>query len=314
MSIVLLCSTQRGKKFLKKLIELKDRRELVVFSFKEDPWEPPFLEDIRKLALEFDAKFFESKNVGKKEFDEFWNSNEIELILLVNWRYKIPKKIYERAKYGTFVLHDSLLPKYRGFSPTVWALINGEDITGVTLFKISEEIDEGKIVDQQIVPIHSEDNIESISLKLDQAYLDIFELNYNNLINGNIILKAQDSSKASYTCKISPEDAIIDWSWDTEKIYNLIRAYTFPYPGAYTFLKEKKIKILSARLLENPKNYVGNIPGKIVEIIPNEGSIVLTGNGSLLITKVEIDNKIVCAAEVMNSIKLKLGNYQNRML
>src|SRR5688500_12675671 len=147
MRVVLLCATNRGYRFLKRLRELQPNLELVVFSFREEPSEPPFLDDIRDFTLDSGGQFYQARNLGNNHLQEFWDTVDVQLMLCVSWRYMVPSSVYLRPSLGSYVFHDSLLPQYRGFSPTVWSLINGEDHTGVTLFKMSEKVDAGPVVD-----------------------------------------------------------------------------------------------------------------------------------------------------------------------
>jgi methionyl-tRNA formyltransferase len=308
MRIALLGATRRGLLFLKKLTELLPQCELIVFSFPEDPWEPPFLNDIRSLTLVMGGQFFEAKQVGSKRWRNFWESTAIDLMFVVSWRYLIPSSIFHRPHLGTFILHDSLLPKYRGFAPTVWAIINGEDHTGATLFEISEKVDEGAIVDQERVPIGPHDTIGVVIEHVTQAYLDLLERNLANLLNGTAPRYPQDHTQATYTCKRLPEDDQIDWTASSECIYNLIRAVSMPYPGAYTYLSGEKIRIWAAQRPPTSRRYVGKVPGRVVDIRPNEGTVVLTGDGTLLLTKVQIEGgEIVCASEILKSPRQTLG-------
>jgi len=308
MRIVLLCATRRGYLFLKKLIELSPNSEIIVFSFREEPWEPPFLESISQLTFNSGGRFFEAKILSNSSLIQFWESTPVDLMLAVCWRYMIPTNVYRRPRLGTFVLHDSLLPKYRGFSPTVWAIINGEDHTGVTFFEIADEVDAGDIIDQKRVDIGPDDTIATVMERVNEIYLDLLEWNLNKLIGGKAPRYPQDHSQATYTCKRLPEDNEIDWALSSERIYNLIRAVTKPYTGAYTYLSGKKIKVWSAKRLSGFHQYVGRIPGRVVEIRPGEGSVVLTGNGALLLTQIQIEGtQTVCAADVFNSLNQTLG-------
>jgi len=308
MRIVLLCATRRGYLFLKKLFELLPQTQLTVFSFQEEPWEPPFLDDIRELTLAIHGQFFETKQVGSHHMSEFWESTEVDLMLVVSWRYMVPTSVYRRPRRETFVFHDSLLPYYRGFSPTVWAIINGEDHTGVTLFKIAEEVDAGDIVDQIRIPIGPDDTIALVMERVTGAYLDLLERNLNNLINGTAPLYPQDHSRATFTCKRLPKDNQIDWAGSSESIYNLIRAVSAPYPGAYTYLFGQKMIVWAARRVVSAHRYVGKVPGRVCEVRAGEGSVVLTGEGALLLTQVQMEGgEIVCAADVLNSPAQTLG-------
>ena len=139
MHVVLLCATDRGLQFLGKLVAmLPAGARLSVVSFREEPVEPPFLDAVQSAATAAGARFFETRSVAGPKMAEFWAGERVDLMFAVSWRYMIPREIYERPTFGTYVFHDSLLPTYRGFAPTVWAIANGEDHTGVTLFRIAE--------------------------------------------------------------------------------------------------------------------------------------------------------------------------------
>jgi len=308
MRVLTFCATQRGYRFVQKLTELLPQAEQIVFSFPEDPWEPRYLSDIRELILTKGGQFYESKNVGSKKWTNFWETTSIDLMFAVSWRYLIPPRVYQRSRLGTYVFHDSMLPEYRGFSPTVWAIVNGSDHTGVTMFKIAEKVDEGNIIAQQRVPIGNDDTISIVLDRVTQTYLDVLEQNLSNLVNGTVKPYVQDHSLATYTCKRVPEDNQIDWLSSTSCIFNLIRAVTYPYPGAFTYLNGQKITIWSAERITNPNYYVGRVPGRVIEIHPGKGSVVLTGDGCLLITQVQLEgNEIVSGEEVLNNLSLTLG-------
>jgi UDP-4-amino-4-deoxy-L-arabinose formyltransferase/UDP-glucuronic acid dehydrogenase (UDP-4-keto-hexauronic acid decarboxylating) len=307
MRIVVLAATHRGYLFVQKLTELAPQCDLVVFSFPEEPWEPPFLAKIRELTLNRGGKFFEARQVGSPKWNEFWESTPIDLMFAVSWRFMVPAKVYQRPRLGTFVFHDSLLPTYRGFSPTVWSIINGEDHTGVTLFEIADGVDEGDIIAQQSVPIAPDDTIAVVMERVTQTYLDILAQNLENLLMNKVLRHPQNHDLATYTCKRLPEDNRIDWTAPTAAIFNLIRATTAPYPGAYAYLGDQKLRVWSAKRLLNARHYVGAIPGRVVEIQSGKGAIVLTGDGSILLTKVQLEaGEIVCAADVLNRISYTL--------
>jgi len=308
MRIVVLCATRRGYRFLQKLAELTPESELVVFSFREEPWEPPFFDDIRALTRALGGQFFEGRKLGNSRRVQFWETTPIDLMLTVSWRYLLPSSVYLRPRLGTFVFHDSLLPIYRGFSPTVWAIINGEDHTGVTLFKMVEELDAGDIIDQEHVRIGPDDTIGLIMEQVTDAYLRLLRRNLTALLEGTSIGEPQDQEYATFTCKRLPQDNVIDWSASTNQIYNLIRAVGTPYPGAFTFLNGKRLRIWAAQRLLQERNYIGRIPGRVVQTYPKEGAVVLTGDGALLLTQVQFDDgELICADKILNSLSLTLG-------
>jgi methionyl-tRNA formyltransferase len=308
MRIALLCATRRGYRLLEKLASLAPDVELTVFSFREEPWEPPFLDDIRVLTLAHGGQFFEGKQLGSSRWAPIWESAAVDLMLAVSWRYMLPPSVFRRPRLGTFVFHDSLLPEYRGFAPTVWAILNGEDHTGVTLFEMAEAVDAGDIVDQQRVPIGPDDSIGIILEQVTEVYLQLLERNLNALMRGTAPRRPQDEARASYTCKRLPEDNVVDWSASTERVYNLIRAVSKPYPGAYTYLQGERLRVWAARRLTPERRYLGRVPGRVAEVRPSEGVVVLTGDGALLLTQIQRDGgPIVGAAEVLNSPSQTLG-------
>ena len=306
MHIVLLCATRRGLRFLEKLRQLCPDDDITVFSFIEDPCEPKYFDDIRQFAEGHSARFVESKNVSKH-----WKSIcPIDLVFMVNWRYLVPIEMLQPVRLETVVLHDSLLPNYRGFSPTVWALINGEDYCGATMLCAAESVDSGDIIDQVRVKIGPEETIADVTEKVTTAYLTMLEQNLPLLKAGSATRKPQDHSLATYTCKRVPEDNLIDWREPAQSTFNLVRAVTHPYPGAYTFYRGAKLIIWSAQANPVIRRYVGVIPGRVIEIRPNEGVVVLTGEGTLFIRTVQIgDEPETCAADVIKSIATTLGSH-----
>jgi methionyl-tRNA formyltransferase len=299
-----MCATNRGRLILEKIQELAPRADLTVFSFREEPWEPPFLEDIKTITLNSGGNFFESRNVGSQSYADIWGSADIALA--VSWRYMIPSDVYNLPRIGTFVFHDSLLPAYRGFSPTVWAMINGEKCTGVTLFKIAQEVDAGDIVDQEEVPIGADEVIADVVDNVTQTYISVLDRNFEKLVTEEFQLQEQDHSKATYTCKRLPQDNLINWHESTNDIYNFIRALSQPYPGAYSFLDGEKLVVWSGKEIQLPE-YTGKVPGRVVQVLPGRGTVVLTGDGALLIKTVQRESgEIECAADILNRLNQTL--------
>lgn len=308
MRIALFCATRRGYRCLQKLHELAPDADLLVFSFHEDSWEPPFLEDIQQLAESLGAQFIESRQVGAQRWVDLWDSTPVDLMLAVSWRYMIPSQVYKGARLGAYVMHDSLLPAYRGFSPTVWAMINGEDYTGVTLLEMADDFDAGDIIDQTRVAIGPDDTIAALLERVTESYLNLLDNHLPDLLAGTVSATPQEHSRATYTAKLVPGDFEIDWHWSTERIYNLIRATTTPYAGAFTHFEGQKLYVWGAKLLDRPRQYVGRIPGRVAEIREGEGTVILTGDGLLLLTEVQIENgERLPAAQVLNRFSYTLG-------
>lgn len=307
--IALACAARRGLLFLERLAALVPAgTELVVFSFREEPHEPPFVDDIAALCRRLGAAFHETRDLGSDEWEGVW-AQGFDLLLAVSWRYLVPPAVYARARRGAFVFHDSLLPEYRGFSPTVWAILNGEDHTGVTLFAMAEGMDTGDVVEQRRVPIGPDETIAEVVERVTATYLELLEHNLPALLDGSAELSAQDASRTTYCCRLLPDDCAIDWRGSTRRAYDLIRGYGRPYPGAHTRFGGRRLTVWEARRLEEgAPPWAGRVPGRVAEVRHGEGSVVLTGDGALLLTRVQPEGgEEVCAADILNRLSHTLG-------
>ena len=198
------------------------------------------------------------------------------------------------------------MPEYRGFGPTVWALRNGEEYTGATLFKIVEEMDAGPILEQRKIFIDNQDYIGDVVNKVTETYINMIESLFDKIVTGNINLVEQNHEKATYTCKSLPSDFKIFWDRDAESIRNMIRSYSAPYSGSYCFCEGKKITILKADV-DTTKKYVGYFPGRVVRIDKGLGVYIATSNGLLLIRDVRVDDgDVVNASNIINKISMTL--------
>lgn len=288
MHIAVLCATQRGLRCVDLVSRLAELAELTVCSFREEPHEPPFFEDIRSLTISRGGRFVEARNVNAAHLQPGWQQSPVDLLLAVSWRYLVPREFYSKPKCGAFAFHDSYLPAYRGFSPTVWSIVNGETSTGASLFWMADDMDSGDIVDQKRIAIGPDDTIAVVMEKVTVAYLDLLKTNLGSMMSGQARRQAQDHSLATFTCKRLPADNRIDWSRSTRSIYDLIRATTRPYPGAFTHLDGKRLTVWHAVRPPDEPNYVGRIPGRVVERLAH-GVRVLTGDGSLILVETQFD-------------------------
>ena len=306
MHIVLFCATNRGLEFLLKLRACCPDDELTVVSFREETWEPPFLDRIRCAATEAGATFIERRN-GSSQTSELW-TRPVDLAFMVSWRYLIPMHLLDRAKLGAVVVHDSLLPAYRGFSPTVWAMINGEPECGATMIHAAAEVDAGDIIDQVRIAIAPDDVIATVMDRVTAGYLTMLERNIDLLKSGRAPRMRQDPKLATFTCKRTPGDNLIQWHHPLTRVHNLIRAVGRPYTGAFTFHNGAKLTVWKARIDASARTFVGAIPGRVVEIRPGHGVVVLTGDGSLLVETVQPEGgPEVCAADLITSVSTQLG-------
>lgn len=302
MKIFLFLGSRRGLAVLKKLTEAKADISGVLCLI-EDPHEPQYHLKISALAQENNIPLFTTNEIKPNQYADLLAKIKPDITFVIGWRYLISKAAYSIPPKGTLVIHDSLLPTYRGFAPMNWAIINGETETGITLFYISDEMDAGPIVAQLSTPITMEDTAQTVDERIVQLYEKIILDNLPALQSDQIKSTPQDETLASYTCKRTPEDGKINWQHSALQIYNLIRGLTHPFPGAYTTLNGKKIWVWEAQLPTEQKHYVGNIPGRVLG--KNNGMIeVLTGDGVLCLKRLQYEREEEKEAEeVMVSVK-----------
>jgi methionyl-tRNA formyltransferase len=223
---------------------------------------------VKKFALSLGLKVLEPVNLKDENFINQLKEINPDLGVVVAYRI-LPREVYSLPKYGTFNLHASLLPKYRGAAPIQWAIINGEKVTGVTTFFLQDKVDTGNIILQREVPIDDEDNFQTLHDKLSQIGSDLVLETVKLIETGNYELKSQDDSLATLAPKITKEICQINWNQSAIKIHNLIRGLS-PVPGAFTKLGDKMIKIFRSKLSdENSENDPGLIEIKEDEILVN---------------------------------------------
>jgi methionyl-tRNA formyltransferase len=204
---------------------------------------------IKQFAIENNISVYQPENLkGNEEFINQMKSLKPDLFVIVAFRI-LPKEIFEIPKYGSFNLHGSYLPKYRGAAPIQWALINGETETGLTTFKLAEKVDTGNIYHQQKLEILPEDNFGTLHDRMSELGAELILETVNLIENGNYELKKQDDSLASPAPKITKEICEIDWNKSAAEIYNLVRGLS-PYPAAFFIYNEKVIKIYKTEVVE----------------------------------------------------------------
>jgi len=212
-----------------------------------------------------------------------------DIIVANNWRTWIPPEIYNLPVHGTLNIHDSLLPAYAGFSPLIWALINGEPEVGVTAHLMDEELDAGDIVVQRSVAVGPTDTATDLFHRTVDLIAPVTTEALGLIASGQTEFTRQDRSKASFFHKRAEEDIRIDWNWPAEDLERLIRAQSAPYPSAFTFHKGQRLEVVSAVVSEGR---YGGTPGRIF-YREGDGVVIVAGadartgrNHGLAITRV----------------------------
>lgn len=177
---------------------------------------------------------------------------EPDLLVAIGWYHMVPRALRELAPLGCIGIHGSLLPRYRGGAPLVWAMIDGESETGVSLFHFADGVDDGDLIGQQAFPIEARDTIADVLEKAEVASLDLLGRHVPQLALGTAPRCPQDHRLATSRPQRSPEDGRIDWSWDAARIDRFIRAQTHPYPGAFSDIGGVRMRIWSADVTPLP--------------------------------------------------------------
>ncbi len=204
---------------------------------------------VKEFALEHNIPVLQPEKLkGNEEFVEQLKRYNTDLYVVVAFRI-LPKEVFTIPPKGSFNLHASLLPKYRGAAPIQWALINGETETGLTTFKLAEKVDTGNIYLQRKLEIKPEDNFETLHDRLSELGAQVVMETVELIDSCDYVLQEQDDSLASPAPKITKEIAKIDWHKPAVEVHNLIRGLS-PVPGAYFFLHDKMTKIYKSEVVE----------------------------------------------------------------
>jgi methionyl-tRNA formyltransferase len=203
---------------------------------------------VKEFAVEHNLSVYQPEKLkGNEEFVQQMKALQPDLFVVVAFRI-LPKEVFEIPKFGSFNLHGSYLPKYRGAAPIQWALINGETETGLTTFKLAEKVDTGNIYLQQKLDIFPEDNFESLHDRMSELGATMVFETVNLIESGIYKLKQQDDSLASPAPKITKEICQIDWNKSAAEIHNLVRGLS-PIPAAFFIYDGKVIKVYKTQVV-----------------------------------------------------------------
>ncbi|GAB6283248.1 MAG: methionyl-tRNA formyltransferase [Ignavibacterium sp.] len=213
--------------------------------------------EVKKFALENNIKVLQPNNLTDESFINELKNLNADIFVVVAFRI-LPPEVFNIPKFGSFNLHASLLPKYRGAAPIQWAIINGEKETGVTTFKLEEKVDTGNIYLQKKFLIDDEDNYGTLYEKLSLLGADVIMQTLELIESGNYELIKQDNSLATPAPKITKELCQINWNKDAIEIHNLIRGLS-PEPTAYFFYEGKKLKVYKSKVVSDFQLNIGEI-------------------------------------------------------
>lgn len=294
MKIVFIGSSRFGFRCLQNIFEMSScvisgivtNRKTFSISYSPEAVKNVLHADIIPFANQHNIPIFimEEKMTDPKLVEAIRNWAP-DLILVVGWYHMVPKTVRDIAL--TVGMHASLLPDYSGGAPLVWAMINGEKRTGITLFKFADGVDNGPIIGQKVTDILAEDTIATLYARIEDIGVGLLEDHLPRIADGTSVLIPQDESKRRIFPQRSPEDGRINWNLPASRIYDFIRAQTHPYPGAFTGFNGRKVYIWKSRqsLIRIKTN---NLSGSFCKSGDNE-IVVVCGQDTALILELVSD-------------------------
>lgn len=243
---------------------------------------------VKKYALENNLPILQPKNLKDEQFINQLKKLNANLQIVVAFRM-LPTIVWRMPKLGTFNLHASLLPNYRGAAPINWAIINGESKTGVTTFFIDDKIDTGNIILQKEVSISETENVGELHQKLMDVGSQLVVNTLQLIETDNIKTTKQPEYEEKVAPKIFPETCKIDWNKPTNDIYNLIRGLN-PYPAAWTFVKNND-DIIKVKIFDVQKEIEAHTLKTGVIIATKNDIKVATQNGFIIIESLQFAGK-----------------------
>ncbi|MGY2030829.1 methionyl-tRNA formyltransferase [Nocardia gipuzkoensis] len=277
-----------GRKTLQALIDSEHEVVLAVtHPASEQSYKAIFSDSVEELAREHGIPVHLTERADAETID-LVKRVEPDVIVVNSWYTWMPAELYNLPPHGTLNLHDSLLPKFTGFSPVLWALISGASETGLTVHRMDEGLDTGDILVQRSIPIGPTDTGTELVLRGMELIPGALGEALAALDSGTAVWRPQNKVERTYFHKRSERDSRIDWTWQAEDLERFVRALSAPYPRAFTHYRGERIEVLAARVSE--ARY-GGTPGRV--IVQEGGGAVVTGadahrggNRALVITRV----------------------------
>jgi len=242
---------------------------------------------VKKLAIEHNIPVIQPVSLKSEEATHVLEELKPDLLVVAAYGCILPKAILSLPARGCINVHPSLLPSYRGASPVAFALLGGEQVSGVTIMLMDEGMDSGPILAQQKIDISADDTTGTLTDKLAYMGAELLQKTLTKWLNDEIEPQAQDNSEATYSRIINAGDGKIDWHMEAVAIWRQVRAYC-PWPGAYTSWKGKRLKIYSGIPMDVKTD---GQPGEVIFLCGNKSVGVVTGAGYLELFHIQLEGK-----------------------
>lgn len=309
MRVVLFAYHDVGCACLRALLERGAEVALLV-THEDDPAENVWFGSVRAIADAHGIPVATPKDVNEPSFVARVRVLGPDVLLSAYFRQILGPGLLAIPGRGAFNMHGSLLPKYRGRAPVNWVLVEGESVTGVTLHVMDPKPDRGDIVGQRTIPITDDDTALSLHGKVAAAAGNLLGEIWPRIEAGTEERVPQDPAKASYRGRRGPDDGRIDFARPARACWNLVRAVTHPYPGAFTVAGGRRLYVWRARVAAGEGT---GEPGRMTGIVPGGGVRVSAGDGdAIVLERVQLEgdqerDAAVLAGEGVLSIGDVLG-------
>lgn len=258
---------------------------------------------VKVAALQLGLPILQPDDLHGSEFHDQLAALQADLFFVVGFRI-LPEAIFTMPPHGTVNLHASLLPKYRGAAPINWALIQGDTETGVTTFFIEKSVDTGNILLQAALPVDETMTAGDLHDQLATLGAELAVRTVDGLEDGTLKATAQ-TGEITKAPKLTKDLGSIDWQAPAENVHNLIRGLS-PFPGCYTTLKDKTIKLLRSRVVSREGKSAD--PGTILKLGKNGPLEVQTGDGIVELMEVKPEGKkAMSAGEFIRGYRVEAG-------
>ena len=254
---------------------------------------------IKQLARENNIEVSQPEDIKDNAFQDQLKSFDAGLFVVIAYGKILPAEVLDIPNICAINVHGSLLPKYRGAAPVNWAIIHGDIETGVSVIKMNEKMDAGDILWQERIAIEEEDTSATLRVKMARLSADALLRAIDSLEKGDCVMRVQDENQVSFAPKIMKDFGHIDWTQLAMDIHNLVRGL-LPYPAAYTYYNNKRLKVLETCVREKEDNLQRE--GEVIEIT-KEGVVVSCGKGALVLKRVHLES-----AKPMDAKSFVLGH------
>ena len=240
---------------------------------------------VKAAAQDLGYRVLQPASIKTTEFYDLVAQHNPDFLIVIAFGYILPENVLSLPRRGTINVHASLLPKYRGPAPIQWAIINGETETGVCTQLMQKELDTGDILFSAGEPIRSDDTAGDLHDRLSEKSASVLIDTLKGLAENTIQPVPQDHSLATFAPKLTKDDGLINWNKSAESLVNFIRGVT-PWPGAYTFLGDKRLKIFRSRPLAIE---ITEFPGTVLKGFADELRVA-AAEGALCVEEIQGDS------------------------